>query len=409
MDNLKIAVVGLGKLGLPLAAVLADSKFSVIGIDVDSNHINNLNLKQFNFTEPHLNYYLKKNESQLKFTTNYNDLKNIDIVYLIVPTPSNDADYFINDYLLEAIKEIGRVWKKSAHVRTLVIVSTVMPGVTRNYLIPALETATGEKIGSNLKVIYSPEFIAIGSVIKDLQEPDMLLVGTTSEESAEEHIFVMKSIIKSAVVSRLLNFEEAELVKLLINNFITTKITFANQISEFTDLIPGTRANVIAEAIGNDTRIGAKYLKPGLGFGGPCFPRDTRALVAFAVSNNRNAELALAVEKINLRQPTLMLNRIINNHKGIKRIGVYGLAYKSGASLIEESQAVSLVNEFANLSMEVFVYDPLITTKPDILDRKIHFVSDIKDFIDVDLLICTQPIISSDEIQLEKVKKYFMF
>lgn len=409
MNNLKIGVVGLGKLGLPLAAVLADSKFPVIGIDVDSDHIDNLKSKQFNFTEPHLNYYLKKNESRLNFSINYNDLKNIDIVYLIVPTPSNNADYFINDYLLNAIKELGRVWKESAHVRTLVVVSTVMPGVTRNYLIPALETATGEKIGSNLKVIYSPEFIAIGSVIKDLQEPDMLLVGAMSENSAEEHLFVMKSIIKPKVVTRLLNFEEAELVKLLINNFITTKITFANQISEFTDLIPGTRANVIAEAIGNDTRIGSKYLRPGLGFGGPCFPRDTRALVAFANANNRNSELALAVEKINLRQPILMLNRITNNHKGIKRIGVYGLAYKSGASLVEESQAVILVNELANLSLEVFAYDPLITTKPDNLDRRVHFVKDIKALLDLDLLICTQPIVSSNEIQLEKVQKYFTF
>ncbi len=409
MKNLKIAVVGLGKLGLPLAAVLADSKFPVLGIDVDSDHINNLNLKKFNFTEPFLDYYLKKNESQLKFSTNFSDLIDIDIVYLIVPTPSNDADYFINDYLLVAIKEIGSVWKKSTHVRTLVIVSTVMPGATRKYLIPALEAAAGEKIGSNLKIIYSPEFIAIGSVIKDLQEPDMLLVGTISEESAKEHIFVMKSIIKSKVVTRLLNFEEAELVKLLINNYITTKISFANQISEFTDLIPGTRANVIAEAIGNDTRIGNKYLKPGLGFGGPCFPRDTRALVAFAVSNNRNSELAVAAGKINLRQPNLMLNRILNDHKGLKKIGVYGLAYKSGASLLEESQAVSLVNEFTNLSMEVFAYDPLITTRPDRLDRKINFVSDINELLDVDLLICTQPVTSSNEIQLEKVKKYFTF
>lgn len=409
MNNLKIGVVGLGKLGLPLAAVLADSKFPVIGIDVDSEHIGNLKSKKFNFTEPHLNYYLKKNESRLNFSINYNDLKNIDIVYLIVPTPSNNTDYFINDYLLNAIKELGRVWKESAHVRTLVVVSTVMPGVTRNYLIPALETATGEKIGSNLKVIYSPEFIAIGSVIKDLQEPDMLLVGAMSEDSAEEHLFVMKSIIKPKVVTRLLNFEEAELVKLLINNFITTKITFANQISEFTDLIPGTRANVIAEAIGNDTRIGPKYLRPGLGFGGPCFPRDTRALVAFAVANNRNSELALAVEKINLRQPKLMLKRILHDYKGLEKIGVYGLAYKSGAALVEESQAVILVNEFANLSMEVFAYDPLIKTKPDSLNQKIHFVSDINELLDVDLLICTQPIIPSNEIQLEKVKKYFTF
>jgi UDPglucose 6-dehydrogenase len=409
MDKLKIGVVGLGKLGLPLAAVFANSQFSVTGIDANSSHVNKLKMKQFESTEPELNHYLQKNESQLNFSTNFNDLKNIDVVYLIVPTPSNDSGYFINDYLLDAIKEIGKVWQKASHVRTLVIVSTVMPGVTTNYLIPALESATGEKIGSNLQVVYSPEFIAIGSVIKDLHEPDLLLIGTNNEESAKEHNFIMNTIIKSEVVTRFLNFEEAELVKLLINNFITTKITFANQISEFTDLVPGTSASKIAEAIGNDTRIGKKYLKPGLGFGGPCFPRDTRALVAFAVANNWNSELALAVEKINLRQPKLMLNRIFDDNKGIKKVGVYGLAYKSGASILEESQAVELINDIANMDMEVFAYDPLIKIKPDSLNVKINFVSDITDLQSVDLLICTQSIVFADEPQLQGIKKYFTF
>jgi len=409
MNDLKIGVVGLGKLGLPLAAVFANSQFSVTGIDTDSDHVSMLKLKQFNSTEPELNNYLQKNESRLNFSTNFNELKDIDVIYLIVPTPSNESGYFINDYLLDAIKEIGKVWEKATHVRTLVIVSTVMPGMTTNYLIPALESATGEKIGSKLQVVYSPEFIAIGSVIKDLHEPDLLLIGTNSEESANEHKFIMNTIIKSKVVTRFLNFEEAELVKLLINNFITTKITFANQISEFTDLVPGTSASKIAEAIGNDTRIGQKYLKPGLGFGGPCFPRDTRALVAFAVANNWNSELALAVEKINLRQPKLMLDRIIGSNKNIKQVGIYGLAYKAGASILEESQAVELINEIVNLDMEVFAYDPLITTKPSSLNIKINFVKDVTSLENLDLLICTQSIVSADEPKLQKIKKYFTF
>jgi len=409
MTDLKIGVVGLGKLGLPLAAVLANSQFSVTGVDTDSEHVSKLKLKQFNSTEPELNNYLQKNESRLNFSTNFNELKNIDIIYLIVPTPSNESGYFINDYLLDAIKEIGKAWEKATHVRTLVIVSTVMPGMTTKYLIPALESATGEKVGPNLQVVYSPEFIAIGSVIKDLHEPDLLLIGTNSEESANEHKFIMNTIIKSKVVTRFLNFEEAELVKLLINNFITTKITFANQISEFTDLVPGTSASKIAEAIGNDTRIGQKYLKPGLGFGGPCFPRDTRALVAFAVANNWNSELALAVEKINLRQPKLMLDRIIDNNKNIKRVGIYGLAYKAGASILEESQAVELINEIVNLDMEVFAYDPLITTMPSSFSTKINFVNDVTGLENLDLLICTQSIVSADELKLQRIKKYFTF
>ena len=124
---------------------------------------------------------------------------------------------------------------------------------------------------------------------------------------------------------------------------------------------------------------------------------------------NWKSELALAVEKINLRQPKLMLDRIINNYKGIKKVGVYGLAYKSGASILEESQAVELINIIANMDMEVFAYDPLIRIKPHSLDIKINFVSDITDFQSVELLICTQPIVSADEPKLREIKKYFTF
>ena len=409
MRKLRIAVVGLGKLGLPLAAVLANSKFSVLGIDIDPKQVNSLRLNKFNFSEPHLNVYLKKNKSRLNFSANFDDIKNIDVAYLIVPTPSDKSGFFLNDFLIDAIREIGKAWHNAKHIRTLVIVSTVMPGATRNVLIPVLETAVGEKCGDSLQVIYSPEFIAIGSVIKDLSEPDILLIGSANKESIKQHLAIMKTMIKTKVATRILNFEEAELVKLLINNFITTKVTFANQISEFTDFIPGTSPGLIAEAIGNDSRIGNKYLKPGLGFGGPCFPRDTKALSALAQVNNWNSEIAIAVDETNQRQPQLMAKRIFSRYKNLKAVGVYGLAYKKGASITEESQAIMFANEMAKFGLQVVAYDPLITARPEGLNEAINYVTDIVTFLNTDLLICTQPIIFKDELQLSHLNKHELF
>jgi hypothetical protein len=152
-------------------------------------------------------------------------------VYLIVPTPSDANGFFLNDHLLSAISQIGKVWKTVEDLRTLVIVSTVMPGSTRTTLLPCLEEASGKKIGQNLQILYSPEFIAIGSVIHDLHYPDLLLIGGTHVDSIEKHISIMKSINLSESIVRVLNLEEAELVNILINNYITTKITFANHIA----------------------------------------------------------------------------------------------------------------------------------------------------------------------------------
>ena len=240
MDNCVLGVVGLGKLGLPLAATLGNAGHSVLAVDLNEDLIENLNQNIFDFIEPNLNEYLELSSSRITFTTDFGKVSSAEIVYLIVPTPSDADGFFLNDYLLNAVSEIGKAWATINDLRTLVIVSTVMPGSTRNVLIPSLEKASGKKIGNSLQVLYSPEFIAIGSVIKDLHYPDLLLIGGSDARSIEKHISIMKSINLSNSIVRTLNLEEAELVKILINNYITMKITFANHIAELTDLIPGT-------------------------------------------------------------------------------------------------------------------------------------------------------------------------
>ena len=406
VETLRVGVIGLGKLGLPLAATFANSDFPVLGIDQNVDLISQLNLGNFDYGEPGLNTYLHNSRANMKFSNDFSKLNSVDIVYLIVPTPSDESGFFVNDFLISAIKKIGEAWKNCDHYRTLVIVSTVMPGSTRNSLIPVLEDATGESTGTKLNVIYAPEFIAIGSVIRDLEHPDLLLIGASTEDAAKDHSRIMSKIVKSSAIRRLLNLEEAEMVKILINNFITTKITFANQIAELTDFVPGTNQELIAEAIGLDTRIGRKYLKPGLGFGGPCFPRDTRALAAFAKAHGWKSELAVAVEEVNGRQPEVIARRILRNYPDIKKVGVYGLSYKEGSSLLEESQALELSKVLLRMNVGVLVFDPLIRSRPSELPLDLAFTNNISDLENLDLLIYTQKIRNEDTNNLKTIKKF---
>lgn len=409
MDNCVLGVVGLGKLGLPLAATLGNAGHSVLAVDLNEDLIENLNQNIFDFIEPNLNEYLELSSSRITFTTDFGKVSSAEIVYLIVPTPSDADGFFLNDYLLNAVSEIGKAWATINDLRTLVIVSTVMPGSTRNVLIPSLEKASGKKIGNSLQVLYSPEFIAIGSVIKDLHYPDLLLIGGSDARSIEKHISIMKSINLSNSIVRTLNLEEAELVKILINNYITMKITFANHIAELTDLIPGTNPAIIAEAIGNDSRIGNKYLRPGLGFGGPCFPRDTRALTAFASQFGLSSEISHSVEKMNNRQPSAVAKRILNLYPAAKNVGIYGLAYKAGSSLTEESQAVMLAAELLHYGLKVSAYDPLILISSEIVLNGLEYSSNLENLEMVELLICTQTLSAEDEESLKHIPTINIF
>jgi len=401
-----LGVVGLGKLGLPLAATLAMAGHSVIAVDKDEIVVDSLLKDKFNYVEPELNEYLREASSRLEFTTDFQRLDVAELIYLIVPTPSNNSGFFINNFLLNAISSIGSAWKLVDEHRILVIVSTVMPGSTRNELIPCLEEAVGRKIGQSLEVLYSPEFIAIGSVISDLHNPDLLLIGGRDQASIEKHVEVIGSVVRSKPTVRTLNLEEAELVKILINNYVTMKITFANHIAELTDSIPGTDSKRIAEAIGNDSRIGSKYLRPGLGFGGPCFPRDTRALVAFSREKGLKSEIADSVEKINSRQPSVLANRILNLYPDVKTVGIYGLAYKEGSSLIEESQAIMLAHELLNRGLNVYSFDPLMEDCDETELLNLGTKRNLEKMRVVDLLIHTQTIKPSHLEILNGVPKF---
>lgn len=398
---MKIGVVGLGKLGLPLAAVLADYGFNVVGVDRSEDLITRLNLKEFQFSEPNLSTLLSHVKGDLVFSSNYSQLVDSEVIYVIVPTPSDPNGHFLNDYIVDALQSIMFGFTYSPESLDIVIVSTVMPGTCAKILIPLIRKLESE-LGwrdRTVRIIYSPEFIALGSVIENLKNPDMVLVGVEEKGDCERHLIIQKTVTQGKE-TRILDFEEAEFVKLLVNCFVTMKISFANLIGEIGAKNNSVREAKVAEALGLDTRIGRKYLRPGLGFGGPCFPRDNEALIASCRELEITHDLAMATILVNSRQPKVLFNKIIKKLGDKKLIRIHGISYKIGSDNHERSQMIEVVNMLVQHNIQVEVSDPLIRNRPTELDSRAEWVEITKSMIGVDLLVTHQKLLS-DLVLLE--------
>jgi len=366
----KIGVVGLGKLGLPLAALLAERNFEVYGYDSSTANISKLNNKNYDFTEPRLNELLIKNEKRLSFQ---NDLSKIieitDAVFVIVPTPSNSDGMFSNEALIDVVKQIGISLRGLPDKRLIInIVSTVMPGSCEKVLIPELERSLGKKLPANISLCYNPEFIALGSVISDMENADMHLIGGQHAWATNSICEILgKLTIKETPTSQM-NLTEAEIVKIAVNNFVTMKISYANSLFQAASIIGKVDIDVITNAIGLDSRIGRKYLKGAAPYGGPCFPRDTRALDAFFVSLGMDNSISKSIDDTNSKHIAFISKLVSENLIKNEIIGVAGLSYKLGTPVIEESPGVSISKKLHEMGFRVITWDDegALTGNPNI-------------------------------------------
>lgn len=388
IKEIKPCVVGLGKLGLPLAAVIAEAGFVTFGIDKNKSLIASLQDKTFKSPEPDLDSIIDHSLKNLKFVDNFEATIECNLFFLIVPTPSLANGKFDNSYLLSAIADLLDSWIGLSGEKSLVIVSTVMPSTCIEIFLPLIRSWEFEN-QSKLKVnlLYSPEFIALGSVIYNLKNPDMTLIGCESISDSVSFLQVMEKVTMGKPRTQILNLTEAEIVKLMVNCFVTMKISFANFIGEISNMLPGTDKYKISEALGMDTRIGGKYLRPGLGFAGPCFPRDNRALIAFSEENGLKASLGLATDEINKRQPFNVLNIFKENFPDAKFVAVVGVTYKPHSKVIEESQTLLIANLLKDRGFEVSLYDPLLD-ESELPGYK--FCSSIAELINFDALIVSK-------------------
>lgn len=394
MEIKRISVIGLGKLGSPMAAVFAYKGYSVIGVDLNKNFVDKINQGLAPVEETDLQKFISANKKRISATQNYEEaILNSEATFIIVPTPSEKNGGFSNKYVIEAGKSIGNALKKKRDYHLIVLTSTVIPGSTENELLPVLEKYSSKKGGKDFGLCYNPEFIALGSVIRDLLNPDFVLIGELDSKSGSLLESFYKNVCDNNPPIKRMNIINAEIAKISLNAYVTMKISYANFLAELCENIPGADVDIITDAIGCDQRIGHKYLKGGLGYGGPCFPRDSRAFIYTAKKFGLTpSPLAKATDQINEKQVSRLKKLILSYLPSKGKVGVLGLSYKPNTNVIEESQSLEIAQVLSE-SVPVFVYDPkAMKNAKELLKDNVIYTSSLKECVQKsDVIVITTP------------------
>jgi UDPglucose 6-dehydrogenase len=362
----RFSIVGLGKLGASMAAAIASRGHEVIGVDVNPRAVDALNAGMAPVQETGLQHLIEANRPRLRATLSHEDaIHGSELTFVIVPTPSDERGAFSLQYAAYACREIGKAIGSKNGRHTVVLTSTVLPGATRFGLLPILERHSGRKGGVDFGLCYSPEFIALGTVIRDFLNPDFLLIGQLDEESGAHLEACYREIMPSATPVRRMSIENAELTKISVNAYVTTKITFANVLAEMCAKMPNGDIDVVSDALGLDSRIGRKYLTGGLGFGGPCFPRDNVALSFIAGVLGAPSDLSVATDRLNRSLADRIVGQLPTQVTRGLTVAVLGLSYKPLSHVTEESQAILLVRAFLEHGARLLAYDPLARQSAD--------------------------------------------
>lgn len=354
------SVVGLGKLGASMAAGIASKGHRVVGVDVNHRAVELVGSGRAPVQETGLDELIGANRERIRATQEHDEaILGSELTFVIVPTPSDHRGAFSLQYASFAFREIGRALAKKKDYHTVVLTSTVLPGATRYGLLPILEKYSGKTCGRDFGLCYSPEFVALGSVIRDFLNPDFLLIGEFDARSGAHLESCYAEIVANEAPARRMTLENAELTKISVNAYVTTKITFANMLAEMCHRIPGGDVDVVAGALGMDSRIGKKYLTGGLGYGGPCFPRDNVALGFMASALGVPSDLPATTDRLN-RSLSGRVAELFRHRIGSETtVAVLGLAYKPHSHVIEESAALALVRSCLEHGIRVIGYDPL--------------------------------------------------
>lgn len=362
---MKVGVVGLGKLGLPLAALLAARGNSVVGVDSSEKTVIGLSHLLTGLdshgqapviTEPGVQQFVVQKREHLHFTTFFSELEDCRVIFIVVPTPSEPDKLFDATHVLTAIRNVGAYVGEGW--RTIVVVSTLTPGTMDAEIVPALEKVSGRKVGVHIGLCYSPEFVALGSVVHGMVNPDLLLIGESDDNAGEDCARLLTRITQGALIPTYrTNFINAEIAKLSLNAYVTMKITYSNMISELCENTPGADAAEVLDVVGADPRVGHRYLNVGLGFGGPCFPRDVVALDAvIRRATGSGAGLLLSGVTITNRLQTYRLMHVLESLP--RPVGVLGMGYKPGTPVTDESPGVLLASELGD--DQCMTYDHLL-------------------------------------------------
>ena len=340
-----ISIIGLGKLGLCFGLTLEKAGYNVLGCDIDESYVKSINDKTLESSEQGVEEHLLKSVN-LKATTDLNETLNFsDIIFVIVATPSLENgryDHTQVDSVVSKLISFGKPEKQ----KHFVVCCTTMPQYCDSVY---------EKLKNyNYSVSYNPEFIAQGTILKDQAYPDMVLIGEGNKEAGDLIQEVYENITLNNPIFNRMSLTEAEICKISLNCFLTTKISFANMIGDIAKF-SGCDPERILSAIGSESRISPKYLKYGYGYGGPCFPRDNRALAIYAAEKGVDAEISLASDKFNKAHLGYQVE-LFKRENDISREVVFNyVTYKPQSTMLVESQQLLFAKELADSGFKVVI------------------------------------------------------
>eukprot|EP01062_Namystynia_karyoxenos_P016577 TRINITY_DN16056_c0_g1_i1.p1 TRINITY_DN16056_c0_g1~~TRINITY_DN16056_c0_g1_i1.p1 ORF type:complete len:448 (+),score=200.81 TRINITY_DN16056_c0_g1_i1:94-1344(+) len=345
----KVSMIGIGRLGLCTALCFERAGWEVLGVDVIQSYVDAINQKTLRSTEPRVMEFLQK-ATKLRCTTGMKEALDFsDLIMILVATPTGGGDdvYDIS-VLSKVLGEINSYGVKNKHV---VICCTVLPGYIAQIGRFLLRDSPG------CTVSYNPEFIAQGDVIAGLLKPDCVLIGEGSKDAGE----VLEALYKDSTENEpricRMSAESAEIMKLSVNCFVTTKISYANMVGDICDRTPGADKFDVLKAVGADSRIGGKYILPGYGFGGPCFPRDNRALGNYARKVGIEPLICSATDKYNEYHADVMTRALLD--QGLDHYVITDVAYKRccPVDIIEESQPLLVATNLVKAGKKVTIRD----------------------------------------------------
>ena len=357
---MKIAIVGTGYVGLVTGTCFAEIGVNVICVDTNSEKIEALNQGVIPIYENGLEDMVHRNTKagRLQFTTSLEScLNEADVIFSAVGTPPDEDGSADLSYVLEVARTIGRNMKKYVLVVTK---STVPVGTAKKVRTAIQEELDKRGIQIEFDVASNPEFLKEGNAVADFMSPDRVVVGVESERAKELMSKLYKPFLLNNFRVIFMDIPSAEMTKYAANSMLATRISFMNDIANLCELV-GADVNMVRSGIGSDTRIGRKFLYPGIGYGGSCFPKDVKALIKTAEQNGYQMRVLQAVEEVNEQQKSILfekLQRHFCSDLHNKTIALWGLAFKPETDDMREAPSLILINKLLNIGCKVRVYDP---------------------------------------------------
>ena len=386
----KIAVVGTGYVGLVTGTCFAETGNQVICIDIDADKVEKMKNGIIPIYEPNLDTIFERNISakRLSFTTSLEDgIKDAEIIFLALPTPPGEDGSADLSYILGVAEQLGKL---ITEYKVIVDKSTVPVGTAEK-----VQAVIAKNAQVDFAVVSNPEFLREGFAVSDFMKPDRVVIGTRDERARKVMESLYRPFVRQGNPIFFMDEKSAELTKYAANSFLATKITFMNEVANFCELV-GADVDQVRVGIGSDTRIGKRFLFPGIGYGGSCFPKDVQALVKSGEDLNFKFEILSAVLKVNQEQKTILFPKIKNFFRGDlsgKKIAVWGLSFKPDTDDIREAPALFMIEALLDAGANISAYDPeALPNVKNSLAAKIDYASDEYSALSgADaLLICTE-------------------